>query len=86
MYEDALIYGEVEPYKESEEGFMAYYRRGEKQDFLIAGNFTEEEKRISENDTKEMEVILTNDRIEWKEKELIIKPFQVVVLRYQKGN
>lgn len=85
-YEDALIYGEVEPYMEEEPGFMAYYRRGEKQDFLIAGNFTEEEKSILINDTKETEVILSNDQIDWKDEKLVIKPFQVVVVRCQKGN
>ncbi|MBR3825382.1 MAG: alpha-glucosidase [Lachnospiraceae bacterium] len=85
-YEDALVYGEVEPYMEEEPGFMAYYRRGEKQDFLIAGNFTEEEKSILINDTKETEVILSNDQIDWKDEKLVIKPFQVVVVRCQKGN
>lgn len=65
---------------------MAYYRRGEKQDFLVAGNFTEEEKSILINDTKETEVILSNDQIDWKDEKLVIKPFQVVVVRCQKGN
>ena len=83
-FEDALIYGEVEPYLEEEPGLMAYFRRGEKQDFLVAGNFTKEEKRILGNDTKEAEVILTNDELMREDRELIIKPFQVVVLRFQK--
>ncbi|MBQ7777134.1 MAG: glucohydrolase, partial [Lachnospiraceae bacterium] len=79
-YEDTLVYGDTEPYMEEEHGLMAYFRKGEKQDILVAGNFLKEEKYIGIPMEKVKKLLLSNDSVEWKDEQLVLKPFQVVVL------
>ena len=81
-YQDTFVYGKTQPVMEEENGIMAYFRKGEKQDVLIAGNFLEEEKQIeiTELTEKSVKVLLSNDEVKWEGGQLILKPFQVVVL------
>lgn len=81
-FQDTLTYGKTEPFLEEESEIMAYFRRGQLQDILVAGNFSKEPKCIEIPDMlkKSEEVLLSNDQVEWKENQLILKPFQVVVL------
>ena len=81
-YQDTLIYGKTEPFMEEEHGIMAYFRRGQLQDILVCGNFLNEVRyiEISEMMKKTEKVLLSNDQVEWAENQLILKPFQVVVL------
>lgn len=80
--EHTLIYGKTQPFMEEEDGIMAYFRRGLKQDVLVIGNFLEEVKvlEISEISKDPIEILLSNDVVERKENCLILQPFQVVVL------
>lgn len=81
-FQDTLTYGKTEPFMEQEPGIMAYFRRGQLQDILVVGNFTAESKsvEIQEIVKKSETVLLSNDQEEWEENQLILKPFQVVVL------
>lgn len=38
-YSDTVVYGRTEPYLAEQKDLMAYFRRGEGQDLLVAGNF-----------------------------------------------
>ena len=79
-YEDILVYGETIPYLEEEHGLMAYFRKGDRQDIFVAGNFLEEEKVVPLQDPREKQVLLSNADVAWAGEGLILKPFQVVVL------
>ena len=83
-FQDTFIYGRTEPVMEEERGIMAYFRRGQLQDILVAGNFMEEEKRIEipEMMEKSENVLLSNEQVEWSGNQLVLKPFQVVVLSF----
>lgn len=81
-FQDTLTYGKTEAYMEDEKGLMAYFRRGLKQDILVAGNFlgTTKTIEISEMLTKSEKILLSNDDVELQENQLVLKPYQVVVL------
>ena len=79
-YEETLVYGETIPYLEEEHGLMAYFRKGDRQDIFVAGNFLEEERIVPLQDSREKQVLLSNADVDWAGESLILKPFQVVVL------
>ena len=79
-YEETLVYGETIPYLEEEHGLMAYFRKGDRQDIFVAGNFLEEEKVVPLQDPREKQILLSNASVEWEGENLILKPFQVVVM------
>lgn len=81
-YQDTLTYGKTDPFLEEEHGIMAYFRRGQRQDILVLGNFLEEEKKIEipELLKKSEEVLLSNAEVVWEDGLVLLKPFQVVVL------
>ena len=68
------------PYMEEEHGLMAYFRKGDRQDIFVAGNFLEEERIVPLQDSREKQVLLSNADVDWAGESLILKPFQVVVL------
>ena len=82
-FQETLVYGMTEPFLEEEQGIMAYYRRGQEQDILVAGNFLEEAKEI-EIQEKIEEVLLSNDIVIFQENKLVLQAFQVVVLHLNK--
>ena len=43
-------------------------------------NFTEEEKWVELPREKNKKELLSNDEVTWKETQLVLKPFQVVIL------
>ena len=45
-YEDTIVYGVTEPVLEDQKDIMAYFRRGEKQDILVIGNFRDEAAEV----------------------------------------
>ena len=61
-YEDTIVYGVTEPVLEDQKDIMAYFRRGEKQDILVIGNFRDEaaEVEIPELKGKTCQVLLNN--------------------------
>ena len=61
-YEDTIVYGVTEPVLEDQKDIMAYFRRGEKQDILVLGNFRDEavEVEIPELKGKTCQVLLNN--------------------------
>lgn len=61
-YRETVVYGKTEPVLEEEPGIMAYFRRGEGQDILVAGNFNSQGKRVTIGELagKTMEVLLDN--------------------------
>lgn len=88
-YRDTVVYGKTEPILEDERGIMAYFRRGEKQDILVLGNFNEKEYRLELQDVKGKEVLALLDNYETgrlDEKKLVLEgvcllqPLQAVVL------
>ena len=79
-YEEILVYGDTVPYMEEEHGLMAYFRKGEKQDVFVAGNFLEEERIVPLQEQREKRVLLSNASVEWEGENLRLKPFQVVVM------
>lgn len=82
-FQEVFVYGKTEPFLEEEQGIMAYYRRGQEQDILVAGNFLEEAKEIEIQETIE-EVLLSNDVVIFQENKLVLQAFQVVVLHLNK--
>lgn len=81
-FQDTLTYGRTEPFMEEEPELMAYFRRGQLQDILVAGNFSDASKcvEIKEMLNKSERILLSNDSVEWEDNRLLLKPFQVVVL------
>lgn len=88
-YRDTVVYGKTEPILEDERGIMAYFRRGEKQDILVLGNFNEKECRLKLQGVKGKEVLALLDNYETgrlDEKKLVfegvcqLQPLQAVVL------
>ena len=61
-YEDTIVYGVTEPVLEDQKDIMAYFRRGEKQDIMVIGNFRDEaaEVEIPELKGKTCQVLLNN--------------------------
>ena len=59
---------------------MAYFRKGEKQDILVVGNFLAEERQVPLADKRQKKELLSNASVEWTADKLVLKPFQVVVL------
>ena len=45
-YAETLVYGALEPYREEEEGLMAYFRRSASQTILVLGNLTNEKQTV----------------------------------------
>ena len=82
-FQEVFVYGKTEPFLEEEQGIMAYYRRGKKEDILVAGNFLEEAKEIEIRENIK-EVLLSNDIVTLKENKLVLQAFQVVVLHLNK--
>ncbi len=82
-FQEDFVYGKTEPFLKEEQGIMAYYRRGQEQDILVAGNFLEEAKEIEIQETIE-EVLLSNDVVIFQENKLVLQAFQVVVLHLNK--
>ena len=81
-FEDAFVYGKTEPYLEEEPGIMAYFRRWQKQDVLVAGNFGDEAKEleIPSAFAEPERILLANAPVEFKGSSLVLQPFQVAVL------
>lgn len=87
-YREAIVYGQLEPVLEEESGIMAYFRRGEKQDIFVAGNFNSDSRRISLDEWrgKTVSVLLDNygktpgEEIIGEDGSLTLKPQQAVVL------
>ena len=82
-FQEVFVYGKTEPFLEEEQGIMAYYRRGQNKDILVAGNFLEEVKEIEVKENIK-EVLLSNDIVTLEENKLLLQPFQVVVLNVEK--
>ncbi len=61
-YADTLVYGVTEPVLEEQKDIMAYFRRGEKQDILVIGNFRKDEAEVEipELKGKTCRVLLSN--------------------------
>jgi oligo-1,6-glucosidase len=81
-YQDTIIYGKTVPILEEELGIMAYFRQGEGQKLLVAGNFGSERRRLPINgiNGKKCKVLLSNDKnAEAEEGVLILEGLQVVV-------
>lgn len=87
-YREPIVYGQLEPVLEEESGIMAYFRRGEKQDIFVAGNFNSDSRRIALDEWrgKRASVLLDNygktpgEEIIGEDGSLTLKPQQAVVL------
>lgn len=87
-YRETIVYGQLEPVLEEESGIMAYFRRGEKQDIFVAGNFNSDSRRIALDEWrgKRASVLLDNygktpgEEIIGEDGSLTLKPQQAVVL------
>lgn len=87
-YRETIVYGQLEPVLEEESGIMAYFRRGEKQDIFVAGNFNSDCRRIALDEWrgKRVSVLLDNygktpgEEIIGEDGSLTLKPQQAVVL------
>lgn len=79
-YKDTFVYGTFEAAYEDMERIMAYYRRGEKRDILIIGNFQAEE-RIIELPQACKNVLLNNlEEVSFDGKTLHLKGYQALIL------
>lgn len=79
-YKDTFVYGTFEAAYEDMERIMAYYRRGEKQDILIIGNFQAKE-RIIELPQACKKVLLNNlEEVCFDGKALHLKGYQALIL------
>ena len=82
-YQETLVYGRTEPVLEEEPGIMAYFRVGQGQRILVAGNFGQEAKRIriAGMDWEKCQVLLSNDKVvDGNGDELLLQGLQVVVV------
>lgn len=82
-YQETLVYGRTEPVLEEEPGIMAYFRVGQGQRILVAGNFGQEVKRIriAGMDWEKCQVLLSNDKVvDGNGDELLLQGLQVVVV------
>lgn len=80
-YKDTVVYGIVEPYLEDMSRVMAFYRRGEKKDLLVIGNF-QLEKRTLPLPCPCKKVVLSNykDTLFENEAFVTLEGYQVVIL------
>lgn len=81
-YQETIVYGKTEPILEEEQGIMAYFRRGNGQDILVAGNFGTEERRLWIDGAagKNCRVLLSNDKaVKMDERGLVLQGLQVVI-------
>ena len=78
-YKETLVYGTFAPYQEEQKNLIAYTRNGEK-NLLILGNMQAQSQKVSlPGEVKE--VLLNNQKaVEITEKEIILKPYQFIVL------
>ena len=78
-YKETLVYGTFAPYQEEQKNLIAYTRNGEK-NLLILGNMQAQSQKVSlPGEVKEM--LLNNQKaVEITEKEIILKPYQFIVL------
>lgn len=81
--EDAVIYGRTEPVLEEEKDIMAYFRRGDKKDLLVLGNFRQEAARVWVEELKHRNVspLLSNGETFFCENgEIALESLQVLIL------
>ena len=78
-YKETLVYGTFTPYQEERKNLIAYTRNGEK-DLLILGNMQAQSQKVSLSG--EMKKVLLNNQetAEITGKEIILKPYQFIVL------
>lgn len=78
-YKETFVYGTFAPYQEEQKNLIAYTRNGEK-NLLILGNMQAQSQKVSlPGEVKE--VLLNNQKaVEITEKEIILKPYQFIVL------
>ena len=79
-YSETVVYGGTEPYLPEQKNLMAYFRRGEGQSLLVAGNFQKEPQDMSlPGGVKE---VLLNNLKEFDARDgvLHMEPWQFVVL------
>lgn len=89
-YRETIVYGKLIPVQEDVSGIMAYFRKGERQDVFVAGNFNSTACRIEVEELKgrSVKTLLDNcagrsgnDKPEITEDgALLLHPQQVVVL------
>lgn len=80
-YRETIVYGKTVPVLEGESGIMAYFRQGEGQRILVAGNFGQEERKLEIDGVEKgkFRVLLSNDgQVEVYEKGLVLRALQVV--------
>ena len=79
-YGGTVVYGRTEPYLSEQKNLMAYFRRGEHQSLLVAGNFQKEPQNMAL--PGEVKNILINnlDQFEAQDGALHLLPWQFVVL------
>jgi len=80
-YQEIIVYGKTVPVLEGESGIMAYFRQGEGQRILVAGNFGQEERKLEIDGVEKgkFRVLLSNDgQVEVYEKGLVLRALQVV--------
>lgn len=82
-YKDTLVYGAFEPAYTDMERIMAYYRRGEKQEILVIGNFKKEPGTVLLS--REYDRVLLNncEAVSCEGKNLHLKGYQVLVLAFE---
>lgn len=81
-YRDTVVYGKTEPVLEEESGIMAYFRQGEGQRILVAGNFGQEERliRIDGVDKGSFRLLLSNGgEPVLDERGMVLEGLQVVI-------
>ena len=79
-YSDTVIYGRTEPYLAEQKNLMAYFRRGEGQDLLVAGNFQKDKQDMALPGTVKTVLINNLEKFDAQDGVLHLDPWQFVVL------
>ncbi|NBH71800.1 alpha-glucosidase [Clostridiaceae bacterium] len=81
-FQEAIVYGRTEPVLEEEPGVMAYFRQGNGQRILVAGNFGQEARTVWADGVEEgkFRLLLGNgEPPRWNEKGMVLEALQVVI-------
>lgn len=81
-FQEAIVYGRTEPVLEEEPGVMAYFRQGNGQRILVAGNFGQEARTVWADGVEEgkFRLLLGNgEPPRWNERGLVLEALQVVI-------